>query len=165
MPDGGVMRGRGGINPQVMRLINRLCNGRGHDIVRTLRCRGVVAAYVFGSRVDDASDKHGDLDIGVLFPGSKLDGLDFEFASLLTEDLAPITFPAVPDVILLQKTRVPVAFEAMSRGQILFSDDEGLRAEFEDRVISDYLDLNPMVETYWRGLPERLREKIGRISY
>lgn len=115
----------------------------------------VVAAYVFGSRVDGYSDAESDLDLGVLFREK-----DVPMGRILAlqADLQNIVSPIKVDLIILKKARNNVAFNAISNGVVLFSTDEKYRLDFEENVFRIYHDFAPFMNMFYQDVEYSVRK-------
>ena len=123
------------------------------EIQDILREHGVVAAYVFGSQIEGHSDPMSDLDLGVLF-GEQ--GKSIMEILSLQADLQGVCNQIPLDLIVLDKARNSVAFDAITRGKLIYSTDENLRLRFEENVLRIYHDFAPFMEKFYRDLETSL---------
>lgn len=54
--------------------------------------------------------------------------------------LAQVLAPLEPDVLFLNSASLPVRFEAVSTGRVIFSRDDEYRTDFEYIVSGEYMD-------------------------
>jgi len=56
------------------------------------------------------------------------------------------TFFRELDIIFLQKASITVQYNAITYGKIIYEEDPIQRAEYEERVVNQYLDFKPFLE-------------------
>lgn len=95
----------------------------------------VVAAWAFGSARDGEAPPGGDLDLGILFAEKPSVDERLELCGALQKAL---DFENI-DLVTLNDASSILAFEAVS-GRLLFSRDEGRRAEFVSLTARQYED-------------------------
>jgi hypothetical protein len=61
------------------------------------------------------------------------------------------------DVVVLNTATIEQKFLIISRGLLLFSEDDNLRTDFEDVTIRDYLDFKPFLDAYRRDVREAIK--------
>ncbi len=110
---------------------------------------GVVAAYAFGSQIEGHSDPMSDLDLGVLY-GRQEKSVNKILS--LQADLQAVCSPIPLDLIVLDKARNNVAFNAITNGSLIFSSDENLRRNFEENVLRIYHDFAPFMAKFYRDV-------------
>jgi uncharacterized protein len=96
-----------------------------------------AAVYLFGSFGTPAQRPDSDVDLAFL-PDAPVDALRVFDAS---NDLANVLWREV-DLVDLSAASTVLAKEVIRTGAILESADDGRRAEFEMRALSDYARLN-----------------------
>lgn len=111
-------------------------------------------AYVHGSFV--GSDSFKDIDIAILTKNRQTNPLNYELnlEVKLYRELG-YTF----DVRVLNSAPNAFCFHVIKEGSLLFSRDEDIRSEFENRVFSSYADFVPFRKRY---LEEVLNLKYDR---
>ena len=50
------------------------------------------------------------------------------------------------DIVFLQIAPIPLQYHAVKGGEVLFEDDPGVTADYEEYVINMYLDFKPILE-------------------
>lgn len=121
----------------------------------------IQVCYLFGSYADGTADIHSDIDLAVLFDNFDQEKFTYDFRSVVREDFHSALSDLVDkvDVVFLQATdNIPLQFYIISQGKVLYSADEELRTDFEDRVVKYHMDLLPFLEKSYRELKEDLKE-------
>lgn len=117
----------------------------------------VLLAYVHGSALDPAADPR-DLDLAVVFegpPGRTVPTARLvELADRLERrlGLAPIDLRPLEEAPLFFQDLVA------RRGRCVFERSRGLRAAWEGRVLSEFLEFKPALEAYDRAMIRHARE-------
>lgn len=116
-----------------------------------MRELGVLAVYLFGSETEGTTTIRSDIDIGVVLKNPKnledTRPLYNAFYSELSKLFKP-TFLRDLDIVFLQKAPLPLQYNAITRGKILYEEDPIQRADYEERVISQYMDFEPMLKYF-----------------
>lgn len=102
-----------------------------------------VAVYLFGSRAQGSARADSDIDLALLLPddGSLPATERIDLIARL-EELAGRRV----DLVLLNRAPLPLQFEIIHTGIVLYESSFDARTDFEDIVVRDYLDLSPMLE-------------------
>jgi hypothetical protein len=115
---------------------------------------GIVAAYIFGSRVYGKGRKTSDYDFAILnkeqYALDKQLDLTLKLAQTLDVKLDSI------DLIELNRAPAELAFEVISKGKLIYCRNDDLRVEFETRLLREYLDLKPYLDLYYNHMYKRL---------
>ena len=126
---------------------------------RGLRALDVGLVYLHGSRTGTRARADSDIDLAVVFtrrpdPGriAKIhpclyDLLAAEFSARKTADV---------DIAYLQDASLAFQFQVIAEGRLLFESDPGVRADYEESVIKQYLDFRPIAAQFSAALMERL---------
>jgi len=102
-----------------------------------------VAVYLFGSRAAGEERSDSDLDLAVLLPeGVRIPLLE---KMSIVERLAGIVGFEV-DLVVLNEARLPIQFEIIRNGRLLYEQSFDERTDAEDRIVRDYLDFKPFLE-------------------
>lgn len=123
----------------------------------------VVVVYLFGSYARDGEDHLSDVDIAVLLDGLTKEAiwrLELEMADQVCDFLQT----SEVDFVVLNTAPLRAQFEIISTGQILQSNDEEKRTDFEVAVMSAYWDFKKYDEEYDFYLLRRLKENLSDVE-
>lgn len=114
---------------------------------------GIEAAYLHGSFAKGREHEESDVDIGVLVT----DGQDFNFndISRISSRLEERTGRKV-DLRVLNSSDIRFVNNVLKDGEIIFSEDEETRRNFEENILKKYLDMKPFIDEYDRFVRERV---------
>ncbi|MDI6823632.1 MAG: nucleotidyltransferase domain-containing protein [Thermodesulfobacteriota bacterium] len=102
-----------------------------------------VAVYLFGSRAQGSARADSDIDLALLLPDDcSLPATERIDLIARLEELAGRRV----DLVLLNRAPLPLQFEIIHTGIVLYESSFDARTDFEDIVVRDYLDLSPMLE-------------------
>jgi hypothetical protein len=59
------------------------------------------------------------------------------------------------DIVYLQKASLPLQYFAIKDGKIIFEEDPKSTADYENRVINQYLDFRPVLDLFDRVTMKR----------
>lgn len=107
-----------------------------------------VAIYLFGSQVTGSARPDSDIDLAVLLPSDRPE-LPIGERMALVGALEQLTDRQV-DLVILNQAPLPLQFEIIHTGKILYEADVDARTTAEDIIVRDYLDLQPMYERSYR---------------
>ncbi len=125
-------------------------------LIPILTNHGVVAAYIFGSRIDNTHHDASDYDIAVYLDDENYPTyLWFQ----LREDIRPLFEPHELDVVLLDRAGIELRFEIISTGVVILGQNGEKTSDFEDRVIRDYLDFEPFLRKFREEVFEAVLEE------
>lgn len=116
----------------------------------------IITVYLFGSYLDEKVAQPKDVDLALLFskpPESNVQRF-IELYPKLSEVFAPLEV----DLLFLHSAKLPVRFEVISTGKIIYCSDNDMRTDFEDNVTREYLDFKYHLETACREFYEELME-------
>ena len=114
----------------------------------------VKLAYLFGSQAKDNSASQSDYDIAVLLENPS-DNLALEETSFLSLELNKF-FPAKVDIVSLNAASLLLKYEVVAHSQVLYSEDEKERINFEVSIIKEYIDEEPLRNLYNQALYKRI---------
>jgi uncharacterized protein len=120
-----------------------------------LKKLGISIVYLFGSKAIGKGTPSSDIDIGVVFKNPSIAEDTRALYTILYElfsDLYPVS---KLDIVFLQKTPLSLQYSAIKDGKVLFEEDPVLRADYEYRVINQYLDFRPVLDFFDRIATER----------
>lgn len=124
-------------------------------VVKILQRASPVAVYLFGSQAQGRTRTDSDIDLAIVLPpGGFLTAVERMDLVVQLED---ITERQV-DLLVLNHAPLPLQFEVISTGIVLYQSSNDARTDFEDLIVRDYLDLGPMLE---RSRQEILEEARG----
>ncbi len=108
-----------------------------------------IAVYAFGSRAAGEARPDSDLDLAVLLPA----GASITMSERLgvVDKLQHIVGVDV-DLVILNEARLPVRFEIIRHGTVLWESSFDERTDAEDLIVRDYLDFRPFLERSFRDL-------------
>lgn len=122
------------------------------DLVERLERLQPVAIYLFGSQASGASRPDSDLDLALLqIPGAP--ALSGPERLELIDELERLAGRQV-DLVVLNRVPLPLQFEVIHTGKLLYESDPEARTDAEDLIVRDYLDLQPWYERSYRELLE-----------
>lgn len=128
-----------------------------------LKKAGVGMIYLFGSEVQKTTDFESDFDIGivlinpsVLFKPKKFLSYYHQLYEIISEIL-PKSFKGKLDLVFLQKASYSLQFEAINYGKVLYEISPLLRADYEEKVLKNYLDFKPLLEEFYQAILKRVR--------
>jgi predicted nucleotidyltransferase len=115
---------------------------------------GVLIVYLFGSRANGTKTPSSDVDLGIVLrspPPDDTRPLYHNLYRLFSE----IYCKSVIDIVFLQSAPISLQYSAIREGKVLFEEDPVSRADFEQAVISGYLDFKPVLEYFDQVSAER----------
>lgn len=123
------------------------------DLVAPLLSLRPVAVYLFGSQVTGPARPDSDIDLAVLLPPDR-PRLPVEQRLALVGALEEVAGRQV-DLVVLNQAPLPLQFEIIRTGKVLYQSDFDARTDAEDVIVRDYLDLQPMYERSYREILEQ----------
>ena len=121
-------------------------------------------AYVFGSAARGTATSRSDLDVGVLLDDSVRPSQYAEARRALQRDLSRVLPGRPVDVVQLNRASPLLVHMVVTRGNVLFCDDEDLRARFQVRALQRFDDAYHLRKTYYRYLDRRIRaNRLGEV--
>ena len=127
---------------------------------KKLRRLGVAVVYLYGSQALKRATRLSDIDVGVVFKNPNL--LTRRRRALLHTELLKYLEPVLApqgsqemDLVFLQAASAVLQFEAINAGSPLFVSDSIFRADYEESVIRQYLDVRQLVEAHYQAALDR----------
>ncbi|MEW6229811.1 MAG: nucleotidyltransferase domain-containing protein [Bacillota bacterium] len=115
-----------------------------------------IAIYLFGSQATGETRPDSDIDLAVLLPkGEELTALE---RLDMIDQLQEIAGCGV-DLVVVNAARLPLQFEIIRTGRVLYESSFDARTDVEDIIVRDYLDLQPMYEQNFREISEAAQEE------
>jgi len=112
---------------------------------------GIIAVYLFGSESEGATTIRSDIDIGIVLKDPKKleDTLPLYNAiySELSKVFKPTFFKEI-DIVFLQNAPITLQYNAIIYGKVIYEEDPIQRADYEERVIKQYMDFKPILEYF-----------------
>lgn len=129
------------------------------------RGRNIIAAYLFGSRARGTADALSDVDIAVLLR----DGRNSQEWLWAVEDELAVTVcdllqSSDVDLVILNSVPLTFQFEIIVTGELLLSNDEAARTDFEVAVMTRYWDFKKYDEEYDHYLLVRIKERFNDVE-
>ncbi len=115
----------------------------------------VVAVYLFGSYLEDPQVAR-DVDLAVLLkpPADRITELYFS----LYPELSRLFGPREVDLLMLNLAPLPLAFEIISAGRVIYCADENARTDYEYRIAGLYHDYHYHLRKAQQELFEAIKE-------
>jgi len=112
----------------------------------------VIAVYLFGSCARNEFKPLSDVDIGILFVPPVKSELETRvlinaMEALHTEEV---------DLVVLNDAPLHIQYEAIKERKIIFCTNHERRADFETRVLMEYLDFAPIRNEFFKEYMKRL---------
>jgi hypothetical protein len=107
----------------------------------------ITLAYLFGSRARGTSGPLSDFDVAVLLtPEASRERASGE----LVDGLVRLLKSERVDLILLDRAPIPLRYQIVRDGKLLFSDDEKARERLVTETVMRYLDFQPIRDRAFR---------------
>lgn len=119
---------------------------------------GILAIYLFGSKAEGATTIRSDIDIGIVLKNPKNLEDARPLYNTIYSELSKVfrpTFLRELDIVFLQNTPVTLQYNAIKYGKIIYEDDPIQRADYEERVVNQYMDFKPVLEYFDRVASRR----------
>jgi uncharacterized protein len=121
------------------------------DSVREL---GIVIVYLFGSKAIGRESPLSDIDIGVVL--KMVPPMDTRELYNRVYGVFSELYPGTKlDITFLQKAPLALQFSAIKNGKVLFEENPRFTADYENSVINQYLDFQPVLDFFDRVAAER----------
>jgi predicted nucleotidyltransferase len=112
---------------------------------------GILAVYLFGSEAYGTVTGMSDIDVGIVLKNPKNLQDTLPLYNAVYVELAKVfspTFLRKLDVVFLQNAPIPLQYNAITFGRILYEEDPVKRADYEEKVVNHYLDFKPVLEYF-----------------
>jgi len=116
---------------------------------------GIFIVYLFGSKAIGRGSRLSDIDIGVVFKNPPLSKDTRSLYNILYGLFSELYPNAKLDIVLLQTAPLSLQYSAINDGKILFEEDPIVTADYEYRVVSEYLDFKPVLDYFDSVAAER----------
>jgi predicted nucleotidyltransferase len=125
------------------------------DFKAKLEKSGVAIVYLFGSKATGRASRSSDIDIGVVLKTTPA-GRDTRAIYNILYRLFSEPYPQSKlDIVFLQTATVSLQYTAIKEGKVIFEEDPKFTADYENRVINQYLDFRPVLDFFDRVTMER----------
>lgn len=104
-----------------------------------LKKHPVVTAYIFGSEAKGTSGLLSDIDVAVFIHKGVNKAERFDLRLRLSNELSAIMNKTV-DLVVLNDSPVPLSYEIIRHGKLIFCDDKSAKVDMEVAILSKYLD-------------------------
>jgi len=115
----------------------------------------IIAVYMFGSYLKN-KELARDMDLAVLLKHPA--DCEVEIYMDLYPRLAQVLSPLEPDLLFLHTASLPVRFEVIATGEVIYSSDDQLRTDFEYLLSGEYLDFKYHLDMIRQELFEAIKE-------
>ncbi|AGL02156.1 type VII toxin-antitoxin system MntA family adenylyltransferase antitoxin [Desulfoscipio gibsoniae] len=116
----------------------------------------IVAVYLFGSSLDEKVLEPRDVDLALLFNSPPQSNVDLYVA--LYPALLKVFAPLEVDLLFMHSVGLPLCFEIISTGKVIYCADADRRTDFEDNITREYLDFKYHLEIARREYYEEIME-------
>lgn len=117
---------------------------------------GIV--YLYGSVVNGYESRFSDLDIGIVFTDTKVLENSLEIYSQLYDIFDEAIKPEKEiDLVFLQQTSLGLQFNVINEGEVIYEASREFRAEYEERVLNEYLDFKGVIDYFNKVAVEAFR--------
>jgi predicted nucleotidyltransferase len=118
---------------------------------RVFKKLGILAIYLFGSRAEGTAMDGSDIDVGIVFKKPMMPEDTRPLYHRIYSELSKIfqtSFTKDLDLVFLQKASLPLQYNAIINGSVLYEDDPVERADYEEAVARQYMDFKPILEYF-----------------
>ena len=116
----------------------------------------IITVYLFGSYLNDKEQAR-DIDLAVL---SSQNNSTVNLYMELYPRLAEIFSPLDVDLLFLQNASLPVAFEVIYTGKVVYCSDDDKRTDYEYVISGRYMDFKYHQDEGQRELYEAIKEGV-----
>jgi predicted nucleotidyltransferase len=116
-----------------------------------MRKLGILAVYLFGSEAGGTITVRSDIDIGIVLKNPKNLGDTRPLYNAIYSGFSKVfkpTFLRELDIVFLQNAPITLQYNAITYGRVLYEEDPIQRADYEERVVNQYMDFKPVLEYF-----------------
>lgn len=124
----------------------------------------VLVAYLYGSHAEGRANVLSDVDIGVLIRGGLPEERLWRLEDAIAADLRRVLYTDKVDLTVLNLAPWHIRYEVITRGKVLYSVDDGARADFESYSLRRYWDFEKYLEEYDRCFLTRIKEAMDETQ-
>lgn len=135
-----------------MRRIDREC------LSRVARDHRLLALYLFGSVASETAGPDSDVDVAALFfpddPRWREGSTYIDLYDALTRCVRGTRL----DLLVMQRAPLELQYRVLAQGEVLYCASDAGRADYEDRVLRDYLDFAVELRLFEAEVADAIRE-------
>lgn len=120
----------------------------------------ILAVYLFGSYLENPANAR-DIDLAVLTKDNKSSPVNLYME--LYPSLAEIFNPLDVDLLFLQNASLPLSFEIISQGKVIYSSNEDNRTDYEYYISGRYMDFKYHLDKGYQELYETVRGDLESV--
>jgi len=124
----------------------------------------VLAVYLYGSHTEGRASALSDIDIGVLIKDGLAEEHLWQLEDAIAADLRHVLHTDKVDLVVLNLAPLRIRYEVITRGEVLYSADDGARADFESYSLRRYWDFEKYLEEYDRCFLSRIKEALDETQ-
>ncbi len=109
---------------------------------------GILAVYLFGSMFTGKTSPASDIDLGIVFKDNFMPEHTKDMYIKLYKIFSEVYPSFIIDIVFLQSAPLTLQYDAIRNGKVLFQAEPALRADYEAKVISMYLDFKPVLKVF-----------------
>ncbi len=141
-------------NPEMIKLDSQQIN----DIITAAAdCQKIIALFLFGSYGTEGQTPLSDVDLAFL---SEDEAFELEKELSFMSKLEEIGKTEDINAVNLRKISIELQMEIISSGHLLYCRDEHQLADFKEKVIKFYCDIEPDLRSFYQDYDEGLREEF-----
>jgi predicted nucleotidyltransferase len=125
------------------------------ELVQKLKKLKISIVYLFGSKAIGKKTPSSDIDIGVVSKDPLSGGDTRDLYENLYGIFSEIYRVPKIDIVFLQMAPLSLQYSVIKEGKILFEEDPLVTADYEHRVINQYLDFRPVLDFFDRISDEK----------
>jgi predicted nucleotidyltransferase len=118
------------------------------EIKEKFKRLGISIVYLFGSRATGGGNKLSDIDIGVVFKDFPSSGDTRVLYNALYKIFSELYSNSKIDIVFLQTAPLSLQYSAIKDAKVLFEEYPILTADYEYRVVNQYLDFKPILDFF-----------------
>ena len=117
---------------------------------------GIV--YLYGSVVNGYESRFSDLDMGIVFTDPEILKNSLEiYNQLYSIFCEAIKVEREIDLVFLQQTSLSLQYSVICEGRVIYEISPASRADYEEKVLDEYLDFEPISSYFDECLMRRLK--------
>jgi predicted nucleotidyltransferase len=116
---------------------------------------GVAIIYLFGSKATGRASRLSDIDIGIVLKTPASESDPRTLYHMLYQLFSEVYPRSKLDIVFLHAAPLSLQYAAIKEGKIIFEEDPKFTADYENRVINQFLDFKPVLDFFDRVTMER----------